>query len=215
VTGARAVDGRPDDGRRTSLIDAAVRVVARDGFAAATTRRIAAEAQLPLGLVHYWFAGKDELVEQVVTNLLDELAAAAAVGAAALPHDATDTPAEDVLRQFRAVFDVVINDEPGRQLSMYELTVMALRAPELRDSARRQYAAYRETAAVATAGWFDRVDVELPGPPEALARFIATLFDGVTLAWLADPEGTRPDEIFAFVSALLTGYRPTEVPRPA
>jgi hypothetical protein len=32
------------------------------------------------------------------------------------------------------------------------------------------------------------------------------LFDGVNLAWLADPEGTQPDEIFAFASTLLAQF---------
>jgi hypothetical protein len=29
------------------------------------------------------------------------------------------------------------------------------------------------------------------------------LFDGAVLAWLADPEGTKPDEIFALAAELL------------
>jgi len=220
MSSERAPERRPDDGRRAELVDAAIRVVAREGFAAATTRRIAAEAQVPLGLVHYWFSGKDELVEQVVAKLLAELTAATTTEppahdpaqdpSAATPTAATSTAAtptaEDVLRQFQAVFDVVRHDEPGRQLSLYELTVLGLRTPSLRDSVRRQYDAYRETAAAAFDSWPGRENLELPGSPETVAQFIATLFDGVTLAWLADPDGTRPDDIFAFVSELLTGY---------
>ena len=58
----RSPKRRPDDGRRAQLIAAATRVVAREGVAAATTRRIAQEAGVPHGLVHYWFSGKDELL---------------------------------------------------------------------------------------------------------------------------------------------------------
>ena len=39
-----------------------------------------------------------------------------------------------------------------------------------------------------------------------LAQFVAALFDGVNLAWLADPDGTRPDEIFALASTLLAQF---------
>jgi AcrR family transcriptional regulator len=64
---------RSSDGRRTELIDAALRILARDGVAAATTRKIADEAGLPLGAVHYWFAGKDDLMEAVVIAVLEKL----------------------------------------------------------------------------------------------------------------------------------------------
>jgi hypothetical protein len=43
---------------------------------------------------------------------------------------------------------------------------------------------------------------------------VAALFDGVTLAWLADPEGSRPDEVFQLLSALLnSAAEPTSSPR--
>ena len=45
--------------RRTALVQAALRVVARDGVAAATTRRIVAEAGMPLASFHYVFASRD------------------------------------------------------------------------------------------------------------------------------------------------------------
>lgn len=32
---------------------------------------------------------------------------------------------------------------------------------------------------------------------------MAVLFDGITLAWLADPEGTKPDELFVLIDALV------------
>ena len=76
---------RPDDGRRAQLIEAATRVVAREGVAAATTRRIAAEAGVPHGLVHYWFTGKDELLEEVVQGMLRQLEAVAVRAASPRP----------------------------------------------------------------------------------------------------------------------------------
>lgn len=189
---------RRDGGQRAHLIEAAGRLVAREGIAAATTRRIAQEAGVPAGLVHYWFAGKDELLEEVVRSALGDLQQAALTAGQA-PGTHTD-----LLAGLRAAFAVVQADEPGRQLSLYELTTWALRAPHLTELARAQYTAYRETAAAGTGAWLAATGAALPGDPELLARFVAVLFDGVTLAWLADPEGTRPDEIFAFVSELLT-----------
>lgn len=206
----RAPRKRAADGRRAELVEAAGRVVARDGVAAATTRRIAEEAGLPHGLVHYWFASKDELLEEVIMTLLRQFeevtAALAGEGQAGdSPVTSSDTsPASYVRDAFRAAFGVVEADDPGNQLSTYELTTWALRAPQGRELARQQYAAYRETAAAICKPWLAAHGASLPeGTADVLARFVAVLFDGAVLAWLADPEGTRPQEIFDFTAGLL------------
>ena len=89
---------------------------------------------------------------------------------------------------------------------LFELTTWSLRSAAHREVARTQYAAYRATAASVTQPWLAEHDVELPGSPDVFAQFVAALFDGVNLAWLADPDGTQPDEIFAFASKLLAQY---------
>lgn len=186
-------------GRRDELVAAGARVVARDGVAAATTRRIAEEAGVPLGLVHYWFAGKDELLEQVVLAFLGEVHEA--VGAAG--PEPEPGGADYVTGRMRAVFDAVRADDPGRQIAMYELTTWALRSPETRDIARRQYAAYRETAARLAGPWLEQHGAAAGAPPETVIRFLAALFDGLVLAWLADPEGADADGVLAFAGELL------------
>jgi AcrR family transcriptional regulator len=240
VASERAPRKRTADGRRAELVEAAGRVVARDGVAAATTRRIAEEAGLPHGLVHYWFASKDELLEEVIMTLLRQFeeATAALVGESqaddspvassgadggeaeggeaagqeAEGKEAAGTggaavgadPATYARDAFCAAFGVVEADDPGNQLSTYELTTWALRAPQGRELARQQYAAYRETAAAICKPWLAAHGADLPeGTADALARFVAVLFDGTVLAWLADPEGTRPQEIFEFSALLL------------
>ena len=199
VVSQRSPRKRAADGRRAELVEAAARVVSRDGVAAATTRRIAEEAGLPQGLVHYWFASKDELLQEVITSLLSQFEEAALAPPGA---DAQD-PAGYVLSAFRAAFAVVQADDPGRQVAVYELTTRALRAPDLRDLARQQYTAYRETAAAIVEPWLAAHGPDFPASPGALAQFVAVLFDGAVLAWLADPEGTTPDEIFALAAELL------------
>jgi len=194
---------RPDDGRRAQLIAAATRVVARDGVAAATTRRIAQEAGVPHGLVHYWFSGKDELLEEVVQGMLRQLEAVTSEPAAG---PSGRSAAADVIERFRSAFSVVEGDDRGRQIALFELTTWSLRSAEHREVARTQYAAYRATAASVTSAWLAEYNVDLPVSPDVLAQFVAALFDGVNLAWLADPDGTQPDKIFALASTLLAQY---------
>lgn len=188
---------RKADGKRQELIDAAIRVIAREGVHSATTRRIAEEANLPLGTMHYWFSGKDDLLEEVITAVLDKLNTA--VSESNTEHS-SDTGMLDALR---AAWQVVEADVPGAQLALYELTALSLRTPAMSELARKQYAMYRDTAARATDSWHEQHGGALPGGPETLAQLVAALFDGMTLAWLADPEGSRPDEVFQLLSALL------------
>ncbi|UDY25350.1 TetR/AcrR family transcriptional regulator [Nocardioides sp. Kera G14] len=193
---------RDEDGRRDALVAAAGRVIARDGVGAATTRKIAAEAGLPLGMVHYWFGGKDDLLAAVVEKAVADLEAAS--------HETPffrGTGDLDLRDAFRAAWEFIVNDEPGRQLSLYELTIVALRTQGMEKLAAKQYASYRGVATATAQPWFEAYGGELPGGLEALARLIAVTIDGAALAWLADPEGTRPHEIFELLSFLLDRAR--------
>lgn len=154
-------------------------------------------------MVHYWFSGKDELLEEVVQAMLRQLEAVASQPAA---RPSGRSAADDVVDRFRSAFAVVEGDDRGRQIALFELTTWSLRSAEHREVARSQYAAYRATAAAVTQPWVAEHDVELPGSPDVFAQFVVALFDGINLAWLADPDGTQPDEIFAFVSQLLAQY---------
>jgi AcrR family transcriptional regulator len=188
---------RSSDGRRTELIDAALRVLARDGVPAATTRKIADEAGLPLGAVHYWFAGKDDLMEAVVIAVLDKLSDAME-RAAEVSNSAT------LLDSLRAGWRVVESDNPGAQLALYELTSLSIRTPAMRDLARRQYALYRGTAKRSTDAWIKASGADLPGGPEIVGQLCSAVFDGMSIAWLADPDGCNPDDVFVLLSHLLS-----------
>lgn len=59
--------------RRQQLVEAAIRVISREGLERATTRRIAAEAGAPLGILHHAFPNKDALVDAVFRQWMNEL----------------------------------------------------------------------------------------------------------------------------------------------
>jgi AcrR family transcriptional regulator len=199
---SRSPRRRPDDARRTELLAAARTVIAREGVAAATTRRITQEAGLPHGMFHYWFAGKEELFEELIAEVVEELQQSVTFST-----ETAGQAGSGVEERLLAAFEVVRRDEqqrPGRQLALYELTALALRTPALRDLARRQYAAYREATTKAAAPWLADQELDLPGGSEALGELLAVVFDGMILAWLADPEGSNPQQVFALLDSLLT-----------
>jgi AcrR family transcriptional regulator len=58
--------------RRKSLIQAAMRSIAKYGYAGATIEKICSEAQVSRGLINHHFQSKDELIRQAYRELCEE-----------------------------------------------------------------------------------------------------------------------------------------------
>lgn len=181
--------------RREQLVLAALRVASARGIAATTIRRVAQEAGVALGVVHYCFTDKNELFAALATRLSDRLAAAGsgALAAGGEVEGEVERSGPDVATALRtgiAALWQAVEATPGEQLLTYEITSHALRRPELRDVATRQYRAAQSAAeglltlvAAATGATWTRPVPELAA--EALA-----FLDGVVLRWLVDGDET-------------------------
>jgi AcrR family transcriptional regulator len=198
TTATSATERRQRGSRATSdeLVDAALRVIAREGVQGATTRKIADEAGVPLGTVHYWYAGKAELLADVIRVVIARIQRA--VDSTDRAHDGS---AADARMGLHAAWVEIVGDDPGAQLGMYELTTLALRSADMRGLASEQYRSYRHLAARSVAEVFTALDADRA---ELLAELIAVTFDGLCLAWLADPEGSRPTEVLDLLADLIT-----------
>jgi len=168
------------EARRAALVEAALRVMSRNGLAAGTTRAVVAEAGMSLASFHYAFGSRDELLRELVHRVVGhELSAATA----------ELQPGADLADCLRAAAQGCLDHlerEPGAEQLMLELTLHSLRDPALRPLARQQYRAYtaaatrllEQTAALTGASW------RRPAPE--LARLLVTLVDGATTTWLVD-----------------------------
>lgn len=56
---------------RTALMDATARLLLQEGYGSVTARRVAAEAGVTLGLVHYYFANMETLLVEVFRRRAD------------------------------------------------------------------------------------------------------------------------------------------------
>lgn len=65
---------RYDPERRDRIIDAALDVIAEQGVAGATHRRIAERADVPLGSMTYHFEGMDDLLAEAFTRMSQQIA---------------------------------------------------------------------------------------------------------------------------------------------
>ena len=197
--------------RREMLTQAAIKVMTREGVARATTRAIAGEAQMPLGIFHYAFASKHELLVRVIQTIarwskgdIDE---------AVLSKP--DLDLEDVATAgLMAYFDHVVA-HPQEHMLTYELTQFALREEGFEGVARDQYEYYlRENEALLEA-FAEIMQIEYVVPLPVVSRFAFSVMDGLALNWLAmgDEEGAR-EVVHLTVKALSTMVRPRD-PAPA
>ena len=121
---------------REALLDAAERLLVADGYAAVTTRRVAEEAGLNHGLIHYYFGSMEELFVQVLERFTTSLI-----------ERQQEMYAQDIpfLQKWRAAMDYLDQDAAsGYQKLWLELQAMAWNRPELRERVARVNAAWRE-----------------------------------------------------------------------
>ncbi|MEZ0067807.1 AcrR family transcriptional regulator [Streptacidiphilus sp. MAP12-20] len=188
------------DMRREQLVDAAIRVMIRDGVGKATTRAIVAEAGVPLGVFHYCFRSKEELLHAVIEGIMQR----------ALPPTTTATPDDrsprGIIRGTLHAYWDQVRARPDEQMVTYELTQYALRQPGLAEVARRQYQHYLTLYSDHLEAIAQVAGIRWTVPVPVLARYGLGLMDGLTLNWLIDRDDVQAsaalDEYAAYLSSV-------------
>ncbi|OYY72290.1 TetR/AcrR family transcriptional regulator [Sphingomonas sp. 28-63-12] len=164
---------------RDRLIDAAFRVVARDGLEAASVKLIATEAGVTTGLVHYHFASKEAMLEAALHRGLQAYLERNRGRRAA-------TPAHQQIEAFFAAAGAAV--EPDRDFFKLRLALAAraMTQPALAGAIQAiNKAAIDEVALVFAAS---RGAAEATPRDLALAATLKAAFDGIMLAWINDPQ---------------------------
>jgi AcrR family transcriptional regulator len=164
---------------RQKLIEAAFRVVARDGLADSNVKAIAAEAGVTPGLLHYHFANKDALLEEAVAQggaeylqQLDSLIEGYPPGGILSAYAAF---AAEALETHRDLFRVRL-----------ALSVKAMNDEGLAARLEKDNAGVRSRIALIFARDAGR---EKPLELDQLrARMVKSAFEGMMLAWLSQPD---------------------------
>ncbi|WP_375000543.1 TetR/AcrR family transcriptional regulator [Aeromicrobium sp. CTD01-1L150] len=168
----------PADERRQQLVEAAIRVMARDGVAKATTRAIVGEAGMPLGVFHYCFRSKRELLEMVIATLKEQTVERV------LAVTDPAAPVRDAVRQSLGAYWQHVLAHPQEHRLTYELTQYAVRDPELASVAHSQYELYLKANTDFLEAAAEQLGVRYTVPVPELARYLLTIVDGLTLNWL-------------------------------
>ncbi|MFK0024308.1 TetR/AcrR family transcriptional regulator [Streptomyces sp. NPDC090798] len=166
--------------RRAELLEAAIRVMTRDGVAKATTRAIVNEAGMTLGAFHYCFDSRAQLLERVTETLTERYVAE--VRGLFAPHKDIRDSVLDSLHAFWKGFEA----NPGEHQISYELTQYALRNPGFENIARRQYEIFLAAFASLLELAADNAGIEWTQPVPILARYVHSVIDGLNMTWLVD-----------------------------
>jgi AcrR family transcriptional regulator len=162
---------------REQIIQAAYKVLAEQGYDAATIKAIAHEAGVAPGLVHYYFTNKDELLIEVLNDISARFTESMRQISKSLPADQVREAALDNVLQ-RAL------QTPEIYRLRYEVFALGLRNPALLPAIASFLANARSGIShVIRAAVGERaLDVN------ALAGILFACFNGLALQHLAEPD---------------------------
>lgn len=182
---------REREERVRSILEAALRVFAREGLTPATVDAIAGEAQLGKGTIYYYFPSKESLLENLVASLSEEYFRGLLAGATG--HRTPTAIAQGVVRS--------LLDHYKRRPELFHVIHMVLGEPEPRP--RTALKAFVD----AHHNWLKRLEAEVAPVlsqhgicVEAYIDLIGTYAHGLLFEAVAgrDPDVLRDESTAAF-----------------
>jgi TetR/AcrR family transcriptional regulator len=156
-----------------ALLDAAERLLVEVGYAGITTRRLAAEAGVNHGLVHYYYGSLENLLVQVLERFTATMIERQrAMYAAEMPF----------IEKWRTAMRYLVSDSDYQKV-WWELQALAWNRPDLRQQVARVDDEWRTVLTEALAEPHARYGLELP--LEALVSLVITFNAGIILERLA------------------------------
>jgi AcrR family transcriptional regulator len=186
--------------RRAEIVRATIRCLARDGYSALTMKRVAREARVSQGILHYYFADKRAILvaalESVMTDLDRRVAAAQSRGG------------KDARGRLQALVEACLRlalEERAFWIVFVEFWGEMMHDRRLRDINAALYERTRRQIGAIVAqgvrtGRFRRVDVRRAG------AVILGLVDGVSLQLTFDPAAFTVAEATKFCGEAVLRY---------
>ena len=181
---------RPGHETEQALLDAAERLLVDFGAAGITTRRVAEEAGVNHGLVHYYFGSVEQLLVRVLERFTERLIARQRQLYAA------DEP---FLEKWRTAMAYLEEDRPYQKI-WFELQALAWNRPELQERLARVNEEWRSVLSEAFAPVREELALEIP--LEALVSLVYTFNKGIMFDRLSGVE-TAHRELLEWIDAWL------------
>jgi AcrR family transcriptional regulator len=160
-----------------ALLDAAERLLAGVGYAGITTRRLAVEAGINHGLVHYYFGSNENLLVRALERFTSRLIARQRdMYAADLPF----------AEKWRTAMRYLVSEDVSYQKIWLELQALAWNNPDISARLARVNAEWRAVLTEAFAEPRRELGIELPLP--ALVSLVMTFNLGIIVERLSGIE---------------------------
>jgi TetR/AcrR family transcriptional regulator len=184
----------PRTSAEEALLDAAERLLVEVGYAAITTRRVAEEAGVNHGLVHYYFGSMEHMLLRVLERFTERLTARQRLMYA--------TPDVPFIEKWRQAMSYLVGEDVEYEKIWLELQALAWNNPELRERVARVNDEWRRVLTQAFEG--PRDDYDIPMPLDALVALVMTFNEGIILERAQGiTQGHR--ELLAWIDGWLEG----------
>ncbi|WP_144173137.1 TetR/AcrR family transcriptional regulator [Pseudomonas sp. Kh13] len=195
--------GRPvgdRDAKRTELLAAAIAVIAQEGYAGATMRKVAQYAGCTTGTVTYYFANKEEMVSAVAQNLFDKVDALLDI----------NLDQVDIRSLIQRWHHWISHDEPDNWLAWLQLLTHARHQPAFASVIKQRYAHYRQVATSVLEAGQRQGKVREDVPADVLADHVAAFSDGWLMMLPLEPEPVSAERGKALIDAFIVMISPAE-----
>jgi AcrR family transcriptional regulator len=184
-----------------ALLDAAERLLVEIGYARITTRRLAEEAGVNHGLVHYYFGSMENLLVRVLERFTERLTARQrALYAADVPF----------IEKWRKAMTYLVGEDVEYEKIWLELQALAWNNPDLAERVGRVNDEWR---AVLTEAFDEpRRAYGIDMPLDALVSLVITFNEGIILE-RAQGITTGHNELLAWIDGWLEGREGRRRPR--
>lgn len=193
--------GRPvgdHNAKRAELLAAAIAVIAQEGYAGASMRKVAQHAGCTTGAVTYYFANKEEMVSAVAQNLFDRVDALLE----------TNREQFDIRALIRQWLDWTTSDEPNNWLAWLQLLTHARHEPAFAVVIKQRYARFRQVFTAVLEEGQAKGKIRDDVPADLLADQVSAISDGWLMMLPIEPERFSAQRGQALLDALITLISP-------
>ncbi|MGI0878689.1 TetR/AcrR family transcriptional regulator [Pseudomonas aeruginosa] len=195
--------GRPvgdHNAKRAELLAAAIAVIAKEGYAGASMRKVAQHAGCTTGAVTYYFANKEEMVSAVAQNLFDKVEALLEIN-----RDQIDI--RSLIHQWHQWISL---DDPDSWLAWLQLITHARHEPAFANVIKQRHTYFRQVSTALLEEGQRQGKIRSDVPAELLADHISAFSDGWLMMLPIDPERFSAKRGQALLDAFIVLISPPE-----
>ncbi len=172
--------------REKQIVAAAIRVLSDVGVSGTTLRAVAAEAETPLGTLHYVFPSRDQLLRAVIATVIDDV-----LDAVQADLEPDRGVAHAIRHSVRNFWDKLVEGDVGLQIMQYELAMYSARTEDAGSLARLQYDQYTTLVTEFYRRAADAAGERCAVDFDTLGRLSLAMVDGLIIQYVTKPDTVR------------------------